>query len=134
VFPGWRTSDNAEDMKPGLRQPPNANGANCLSVMTHPLRDGNVTLSRELTLPSGSPALKVRASAQPGGDWEFIARVNGEVVAKRLVDQNNPLAIEVPLAKWAGQKVKVELVNATNGWSYENAYWHRIEIANARGQ
>jgi len=133
LFPGWVTSENEKDLGPGLRQPPNANGACCTSLLTHPLRDGHATLSRELTLPSGLPLLKVKASAdRRGGDWDFFAKVNGEVVAKQLVDGRHPVSLEVSLAKWSGQKVRLELVNAANGWNYENAYWHQIEIVDGR--
>ena len=36
---------------------------------------------------------------------------------------------EVPLSRWAGQKVRIELVDAPNGWSWEAAYWSRLEVA-----
>ena len=32
------------------------------------------------------------------------------------------------LSKFAGQKVKIELVNQPTGWAFEAAYWSEIKL------
>ncbi len=130
VFPGWTTSANAPDMAPGLRLPPDANGSRRETVMTHPLKGGAATLSRVLTVSKGNPALKVMASADGHGDWTFEARVDGEVILSQKVTPALPLRVRLPLARWAGRQVKVELCNVADGWCWEAAYWHAIELEN----
>ena len=132
VFPGWVTSENAPDLMPGLRLPPHANGAKVPSVMTHPLKGGFASLTREVAVPAECPRLVVSASSEPKGDWTFEAKVAGESICRQVVTHKSPLEIELPLRRWAGQKVKIELFNHASGWNWEDAYWHRIEIMSGR--
>ena len=128
VFPGWRTTENAPDLEPGLRLPPKANGSDAPCVMTHPLRETPATLWREVELPAVAQSLVVSASADRNGDWTFEAKVNGETVCTRKVTPKTPLEVALPLDRWAGRKVKLELLNRADGWAFEEAFWHRIEL------
>ena len=135
VFPGWTTSENAPDGDPGLRLPPNANGSLRDTVMTHPLKRGDATLSRRIAVPTtGSPCLRVLASAHPSGDWTFEALVGGERVAVQKVTPDNPLVAEIPLVRWAGRTVTVALRNRADGWNWEPAYWHQIDLVDSEAR
>ena len=128
VFPGWKTTENAPDIDPGLRLPPHANGATTPSVMSHPLKNGHATLWREVAVPAAAPCLRVCASSEPRGDWTFEAKVNGKSIYKQRVTPREPLAKVLPLDAWAGKTVKVELVNWADGWAWEMAFWHEIDV------
>ena len=61
-----------------------------------------------------------------------IAKLNGET-AKELVVSNSVGAdgwqtVEVDLSKYAGKETKIEIVNQPNGWSWEAAYFAKIEV------
>jgi hypothetical protein len=84
LFPGWKTSENAPAMKPGLvayvRVAPDQSIIYGL-VKTHPPKPGvPVTLSRSLKVPYGDPKLHFDVLNSPGGDFKLVVRVNGETI------------------------------------------------------
>ena len=50
------------------------------------------------------------------------------VVSKDVVGADGWLTVEVPLGQNAGKETKIEIVNQPNGWSWEAAYFAKIEI------
>jgi hypothetical protein len=88
-----------------------------------------------LVLPKDQPQrVDLLVSHQIGCDFQLVVKVNGEVLHDQLVDgkltqpQRGYASVQVSLAKFAGQKVLIEVLNQSNNWSSEYAYWKRMEI------
>ncbi len=138
LFKGWKTSTNLKDMSPGYRAslPRENGGKEEKCVLTHPAtKTKAVTLSRTLAVPAKKPVLRFRVASDPRGDFVLGVRVAGEEIFSTVVTGGNAKTMayrfhdfEVPLARWAGQNVTIELVDAPNGWSWEAAVWSRLEV------
>lgn len=78
--------------------------------------------------------LDMRVTHYPMADWMLVVKINGEVIHQELIDQKLTTPqkgwanIQVDLTKFAGQKVYVEVLNQSNNWSNEFAYWKRLAI------
>lgn len=87
----------------------------------------------ELPADKGS-YLDLRVSHLPTFDWQLVVKANGEVIHDQIVDdklttpQRGWASIQVDLAKFAGQKVLLEVLNQSNDWKNEYAFWKRITI------
>ncbi len=88
-----------------------------------------------LHLPVDKPQqLSLRVSHLPEKDWSLVVKANGNVIHQELINtaltrpQRGWAAINVDLSKFAGQKVLLEVQNASNDWSNENAFWKRIVL------
>ncbi|HAZ62312.1 MAG TPA: hypothetical protein DCZ72_01695 [Armatimonadetes bacterium] len=130
LAPGWSVAKLGPDMDPGWREEWRGRQG---VLLTHPQdRDTAAVLSRELTLPAGRPRLALSISHHPEGDWDLVVRINGEEIARQLVGPTTStdgwLELSYDLSRWAGQAVRLELLNMPNGWTWEAAYWHRLEI------
>jgi len=131
VAPGWKMSNCGPDMEPGLR----AEYRGRQNVfMSHPLnREVGCSLKRDVVVPAdGKTAVKVAVAHDTRGDFLLIAKVDGEVVRDQVVGPETTeggwLELEIDLTPFAGRTVPVELVNQPNGWSWEAAYWGRVEV------
>ena len=51
-----------------------------------------------------------------------------KAVSKDTVTDGHWLTQTLDLSSFAGQKVKLELVNQPTGWAYEAAYWAEIAV------
>jgi hypothetical protein len=131
VAPGWVLSNCGPDMEPGLRD--QYHGRKPV-FMTHPLnREVGCTLAKTIQVPSsGKTTLRLWVANDDRGDFLLVAKANGVAILERVIDRN---ALEdgwanlvVDLSAFAGRAVKVELVNQANGWSWEAAYWAKVEI------
>lgn len=142
LWPGWKTSPNAADMKPGYRESlETTKGRVYGSVLTHPpAKDRAVTLSRTLKVPEGSPKLHFAVANSPRGDFRLVVRIGGADVLATLVE--NPKtgdwrgylrSFDMSLEPWAGKDVTIELVNEPTGWMCEAAVWHDIRITANNG-
>jgi len=134
VAPGWAVKDCGPDMDPGLR----GEWAGRKNVLvTHPLnRDVACTLARKVEVPAGrKTALRLLVANDPRGDFDLVVRADGKELLKQTVNKNQDgaadpwTAVEVDLSPLAGKTVNVELVNQPTGWSWEAAYWVRIQVA-----
>ena len=70
-----------------------------------------VVLSREVTLPAGSPHLLVEVAADPGRAWEFSLVVNNREMEKRVIggEKTEWQTIDADLTVYAGQAVTLRL-------------------------
>lgn len=129
--PGWSLHHCGEDMDPGLR--PEWNGRKNV-FMTHPLdRQTPCVIARTVEIPADRKVLlRLTVGHHPGGDWTLVVRANGEELLRQTVGektaQNGWLDVTVDLSRYAGQKVRIELLNEPNGWSWEAGYWAKIDI------
>jgi predicted nucleic acid-binding protein len=76
--------------------------------------------------------LRIEVANDPRGDFELIVKVDGNVVTQRVVNVSDASAVrwftqEVDLSPWAGKECRIELENRANGWSWEAAYWSKVE-------
>ena len=105
-------------------------------LRTHPnAHDKPAILRAGLTLPKDRPMmLDLHVTHHPQADWQLIVKVNGESLHDEVIDQKltHPqrgwATIQVDLSRFAGQKAYIELINQSNNWSNEFAYWKRIAI------
>ena len=67
-----------------------------------------------------------------GTGCTLIVLADGEEIAKQEVGPETVdegwLDLRVDLGKYAGREVKLELLNAADGWSFEAGYWSKIEL------
>lgn len=132
LFPGWKVSDCGQDMNPGLRAAWDGR-KNVLAV--HPLdRETPCVLSRSVEVPAGKATkLRLVVGHDPQGDFDLVVRVNGKELLRKPVSpatctEGHWLTEIVDLGGFAGQTVKLELLNQPSGWAYEAAYWAEIAI------
>ena len=97
--------------------------------------DKPMTLRAGLVLPANRPMmLDLHVSHDPQADWQLVIRANGEVLHDQLIDEKLTLpqrgwaTIQVDLSRFAGQKVLLEILNQSNNWQNETAYWKRIAL------
>lgn len=88
-----------------------------------------------VTLPQDKPAmLDLHVTHYPNADWQLVVKVNGESIHQELIEekltvpQRGWASIQVDLSQFAGQKIYLEVLNQSNNWSNEFAYWKRIAI------
>ena len=131
VFPGWTLLQCGPDMEPGAR--PEYEGRSNV-FMTHPLNaETPCILRREVTIPpDGQTVLKLAVARDTRGDFTLLVKAAGETLVHTRIGPHPtaPIwhALEVDLSPFAGSTIPVELVNQPDGWSYEAAYWHSIEL------
>ena len=143
LFPGWKTSPNAPDMRPGLRETVDTTKDQRIGcLLTHPPKKGEaVTLSRRFKVPEGNPMLHFAVANSPQGDFRLGIRVNGQTMLSTTVGQPDKkewrlhfAEYDFSLEPWAGQDVTLELVNEANDWRYEAAVWHDIRLTANNGK
>ena len=143
LFPGWKTSENAPAMEPGLvtdvRVAPDKSIIYGL-VRTHPPKPGvPVTLTRTIKVPYGDPKLHFDVLNSPGGDFRLVVRVNGKTVrSETICNTAEPgtyaskfsklHTFDISLEPWEGKDAAIELVNEPTGWNREAALWRDIRI------
>ncbi|MBS0206067.1 MAG: hypothetical protein JSS49_24505 [Planctomycetes bacterium] len=106
------------------------------ALRTHPNAQDKPAIFRAgLTLPKDKPAmLDMHVSHSQQADWQLVVKVNGEVIHQELIDQKLTTpqrgwaSIQVDLTRFAGQKVLVEVLNQSNNWNNEFAFWKRLAI------
>lgn len=97
--------------------------------------DKPLILHAAAALPKDRPMmLDLHLTHHPQYDWQLVVRANGQVIHDQLIDeklttpQRGWATIQVDLSKFAGQKVLLEVLNQSNNWQTETAYWKRIEL------
>jgi hypothetical protein len=133
--PGWKIAHCGPDMDPGLKA--EWEGKKNVFV-THPA-DPNTgcVLSKTIDVPAGKKTtLHLIVGHSPHGDFDLIVRADGTQLLRTPVSHATAKGLWLetsvdlsPLAGTpAGKKVKLELVNQPTGWSFEAAYWAKIEV------
>ncbi len=129
ILPGWKVSKCGKDMDPGKRD--EYRGRKNV-LMTHPLnREVPCLLSKTVKVPADKSTLRLIVTHDTHGDWLLIAKVNGKQVVKQEINSRTVTdgwaTVDLDLSDWAGESVKVDLLNQANDWRYEAAYWAKIE-------
>jgi hypothetical protein len=129
--PGWKLAHCGSEMNPGLRE---EFGGRKNVFVTHPLnREIGCTLSNEIDIPAAKKTtLRLVVGHDRQGDWTLVVKANGEELLRKSVGKDTAvggwLEASVDLSKYAGRRVKLELINQASGWSYEAGYWARIAV------
>jgi len=126
--PGWKVRNwGGPGMKPGLRKEWQGR-SNVL--LTHPLsKDVPCVLSRSLDVPAGKKtAVQFAVNNHPKGNWTLAVRINGDEVLKKSIEDSSWQKLRIDLTKHAGKTIMIELENRASDWSFEAAYWSRIEL------
>lgn len=129
--PDWTLTNCGPDMEPGLKE--SLRGKQNV-FLSHPLnRQTGCTLWRTLEVPAGKKTrLDLVVGHHEQGDWILLIKVNDLEVLRRPVGQatakNGWLPVSLDLSDYAGQNIKLDLVNQPNGWAYEAAYWANIDV------
>ncbi|GMW02868.1 MAG: hypothetical protein AMXMBFR84_40040 [Candidatus Hydrogenedentota bacterium] len=128
---GWTVDNCGLEMDPGIRA--SYRGRSNVLV-THP-DDGETpcVLAREVAIEAGkTTALNLAVSHHDGGDWQLVAKIDGETVLDTAVGadtvQDGWMQHSIDLTPHAGKTVKVELFNQPTGWFCEAAYWGEIAV------
>jgi hypothetical protein len=130
-FPGWVLTDCGQDMAPGLRA---EWGGKQNVFMTHPKdQQTGAVLGNAETIPTGKKTkLHIVVGHHPGGDFDFVLRINGKETLRRPIGKATSVdgwvTIDQDLTQFAGQNIKIELVNQPTGWFCEAAYWAEIAL------
>ncbi|MBI1345206.1 hypothetical protein GC163_02840 [bacterium] len=106
------------------------------SWQTHPNdRDQPFVLRTVVALPADHPQeLDLLVSHLPQHDWLLQVRVNGETIREEIINnaltvaQRGFASLQVDLTSYQGQTVLLEVLNASNDWSQEYAYWKRVNL------
>ena len=130
--PGWKVARCGSDMDPGLKS--ELRGRENV-LLTHPLdHNTGCVLSRTVEIPSGKKtALHLVVGNDERGDWDLIIRAGGRQLLRKTIGEqttNNGWAdVKVDLSQFAGESVKIELINQPTEWRYEAGLWATIDIA-----
>ena len=143
LFPGWSISGN----RPQSASDGSLVAGSVLSYrgranvfLTHPADDkAPAVFGRTLKLNQRHPVLLMEvASAAKDVDFLLTVKVNGHPVsAPRVIctpDMRPYERLAVPLTKWRGKQVKIEVEHSANGRYYEHAFWSKLEIAEGDGK
>ena len=130
ILPGFTTSESGERGVALLAEHFGRDNV----LRTHPVsKDKPCVLSIKLTPPADKKTkLILDLSHDPKGDWRLVVRGNGQRMADEMISKetcaNGWRTITVDLTKFAGQELKLDLVNQANDWSWEFAYWGAARI------
>lgn len=127
--PGWMAKDCGADMSPGIRDELGKKNV----LVTHPLSETMpCVLGRRVDiLPDKKTTLHLVVGHHPQGDWVLRVSADRQLVHKVIGKETAPdgwTSIDVDLSEYAGRIITLQLTNEANGWSYEAAYWAKIEI------
>ena len=131
AMPDWKVTKCGEEMDPGFRE--ELRGRKNVLV-THPLSpEIGCVLSRTVDLPASQKStLKLVVGHDPRGDWGLLVRANGEQLLRKTIGPDTTslgwAEVVVDLSRFAGQTVKLELVNEATGWYFEAGYWAEIAL------
>ena len=135
VLAPFTSSFSTLDLVHGLYRLREHNGQTDV-LRTHPnAQDKPAILRTALVLPRDKPmVVDLLVSHSPQADWQLVVKVNGEVLHDQLINekltfpQRGWASVQVPLTKFAGQKVYLEVLNQSNNWSNEHAFWKRVAL------
>ena len=123
------------DMAHGLVWHTEQNGQTDIFRTHANAQDKPLILRGAAELPKDRPMmLDLHVSHQAQCDWQLVVRANGQVIHDQLIDsklttpQKGWATVQIDLEKFAGQKVVLEVLNQSNNWQNETAFWKRIEL------
>lgn len=103
-------------------------------LRTHPIdRDVPCVLESTVVIPPGKRTrLEFEVAHDPRGDWRLVVKANGKTLHEETVGPSTTREgwkkVSLDLTPFAGQSVRLELLNQANGWSWEFGYWGRIQV------
>jgi len=95
-------------------------------------------LTNTVQLSAESPqVLRAVVGNFPGGEWMLVAKVNGSTLIQQVISDETTtggwLQVDIDLSDYAGQGVRLELLNQVYGRSTLNGgYWAAVELADKK--
>jgi hypothetical protein len=88
------------------------------------------TLVRQLLVPAGKPTLDFSVASHEKGDWKLQVSIDGTPVHTQPIDHATPLwkTVSIPLEKWAGKTITIELASLATDWNFEFSYWSDLRL------
>jgi len=129
--PDWELADCGPDLDPGLKK--TLRGKQNV-FLTHPLnRRTACRIWRTLEVPAGKKTvLDLVVGHHKRGDWTLLIKVNDQELLQQVIGEstakNGWRKVSLDLSKYAGQNIKLDLLNQPSGWAFEAAYWAKIDI------
>lgn len=129
--PGWKLETCGSDMSPGPKK--QMRGREHVFV-THPVtKTSPCRITREAEIAAGKKAtLRLGVGHHETGDWLLVVNVDGEKVLEKPIgastSQDGWLDVDVDLSRYAGKKVKIEVLNQATGWEREGGYWSKLSL------
>jgi len=105
--------------------------------VTHPLTaEAPCRLQTTTTLPAGRHSvLRLRVGHHPKGSWKLGLRVNETEYFSTVVDASHSqkcwATVEIDLTKFAGQEVRLQVVQSNNAAERDDAYWEEVRVVSA---
>lgn len=130
VMPGFRTEGSGEG---GIWLVPEYADRHVV-IRTHPVsQQQGCSLKRKVEIPAQATArLIIETTHDDRGDWQLLVKANGQQLLSRLVatspGEDRWKRFDLDLSEFAGQSVELELLNQPTGWSWEFAYWSRVDV------
>lgn len=134
--PGWEIVDCGSYRAPGYHE--ELLGKRGV-LNTHPLNaDIPCILYKRVIIPEGANTrLHLTVGHEHRSDWQLIVRADGEELLNINVGPETApdtwMDVDVDLTPFAGQAIKLELINAFNKKNWEEAFWAKIEIKSDPG-
>ncbi|WP_188020330.1 PAN domain-containing protein [Deferribacter autotrophicus] len=117
--------------KIGDAMPPE--GAKGAALYLHPISQTEPThLQGHYHVSSNKKSLMFRVAGNKNGDWLMEVRVNGIKAFERVVDGKKWYELTIPLQKYYGQDITVDLFIKANGWFFEYAFIDEITLVNTQ--
>jgi hypothetical protein len=132
-LPYWQLLNCGKENQPGLK--PQVNGRNGVFVTSPLTKDVPCMLQTTWTLPAGHKAeLRLLVGRDPQGAWQLTVRADSKDIFNQAIDANTcPKGwtdLSVDLSPYAGQAVRLELLDRALGQANASAYWNRVNIEN----
>jgi hypothetical protein len=104
-------------------------------LVTHPeSEEVPCTLFKRVKIPGGKTHLQLTVGHIEMLDWLLIVKADGKELLKTVVGSDTTedgwRDITVDLSAYAGSEIMLELLNASNDWSFEIACWAKIAVVN----
>ena len=132
-LPYWQLLNCGQANQPGLK--PQVNGHAGVFVTSPLNKDVPCMLQTTWTLPPGHKAeLRMLVGRDPQGAWQLTVRADSKDIFSQAIDANTcPKGwtdLSVDLSPYAGQAVRLELLDRALGQANASAYWNRVNIEN----
>jgi predicted esterase len=130
-LPYWQLLNCGGDHQPGLR--PQYDGHSNVFVTTPLTPEIPALLQTTWKLDAGrKAALHIVAGRDLAGCWQLIVHANGREIYSQPVSANTAPTgweeLRIDLSPYAGQAVRLEVLDGATGETNPTAYWNRVEI------
>ena len=132
IFPGWKLTSDVLDAETLGYAPERFGRRNVICTHTKDWATPMV-LSWTGHLIRKDPVLNVSVASWDGGqdvDFRFQVRIDGKTILfDREIRGEGFKDYCFDLSRWAGRKVRIEVIQRENDWFFEMAWWAKLEVS-----